>query len=128
MLPVPRAAVPLPVPVRTVSLAILSSRLAQEGEGEGEKGGHASGTGNIADHLPVIADATAGTIGRAHEPLRVTSDEGTRAPALARPITGMRDNVAAPNERFLRNELYVLCTPIYCRFLPNYSTVVSGAA
>jgi len=85
VLPVPRIAVPLLVPLRTVSLAILSRRLAQEREGE--KSGHAPGAGNVADCLAVIADATAGTTGRAHEPLRVTGDEGTRALALTCPIT-----------------------------------------
>lgn len=105
MLPVPRAAVPLLVPLRTVSLAILSSRLAQEGEGE--KSGHTARAGNVTDRLAVIADATAGTNGRAHESLCVTSDEGTRAPALTCPIT-MNEGQRVANEHFLRNELYVL--------------------
>lgn len=84
LLPVPRAAVPLSVPLRPVPLAILSGRLAQEGEGE--EGGHA--TGNTVDRLAVAADA-AGTTDRAHQPFRVTGDEGTRAPALTCPITGV---------------------------------------
>lgn len=85
MLPVSRTAMPLLVSLRPVPLAILPRRLTQKREGE--EGGHE--TGNIIDRFAVAADA-AGTTDRAHQPLRVTGDEGTRAPALTCPITRVK--------------------------------------
>lgn len=97
-------------------LAILSGRFAQEGEGEEE----GTADGDAVDRLVVAAGATTASAaastaassaepatGRAYEPLRVTGDEGTRAPALTCPIAGVKRPVATrTNERFLRNEFY----------------------
>lgn len=119
MLPVPSVAVPLPVPLRRVPLAILSRRFKQ---GEGEEGGRASGIRNVIDRLAVAAIDATGTrrTDRAHKSLRVAGDEGTRAFALTCPITGIKENVIARHEHFLRmNSIYH--TPFYCRFTPDYT-------
>jgi len=108
------------VPLRPVPLAILSRRHAQ---GEGKESGRATRTGDIIDRLAVatVDAAGTGTTGRAHEPLRVAGDEGTRAPALTCPITGMKGN----HEHFLRmNSIYYLYTdllPVHARlFDPSF--------
>lgn len=104
VLPISRAAVPLPVSLRPVPLAVLPGRLAQEGEGE--ESGHE--TGNVIDRFAVAADA-AGTTDRAHQPLRVTGDEGTRAPPLTCPIARVKGQRNARHERFLRmNSIYYI--------------------
>lgn len=110
VLPIPRAAVSLLVPLWFVPLAILPGRLAQKGESE-ESGG-AIGE-HIADRFAAAARATAtstateSTSGCAHESFRVAGGEGTRATALARPTSGVKDKSASSarrptNERFLR--------------------------
>lgn len=119
MLPVPGAAVPLSVPLRPVPLAVLSRRLAEEGEGE--ESGHA--TGNVIDRFAVAADA-AGTTDRAHQPLRVTGNEGTRASALTCPITGVKGQCNARHERFLRmNSIYY----IYADLLPVLAQLLDSS-
>lgn len=121
MLSVPGVAVPLSVPVRRVPLAVLSCGLAQEGEGE------ESGRATVVNRLAIAGD-TAGTTDRAHQPLRVAGDEGTRAPALTCPITGVKGRTTltrATNVFYeMKFYIYYIYTPIYCRFLPNYSTLI----
>jgi len=93
VLPVPRTAMPLPMPLRSMPLAILPRYSAQKGKGEENRN---ATDGNVTDHLAVVdaIDATR-TTNRAYESFRVTSDKRTRASALACSITGVKNNVSS---------------------------------